>query len=103
MIRKTAIRISQNRSTISLGRSRRSAERFSAAAIVPPPSSRNAPVTWKTSSHWYVFTRGSVRVEAPTYNRFRGRDRASPAPAHGDDRGGQLHARSRGGSLTRRA
>src|SRR4051812_44841047 len=69
MIRTTAIRISPKRSTISLGRSRRSAERFSAAAIAPPPSSRNAPVTWKTSSHWYVFMAASLSRGAATYNR----------------------------------
>ena len=35
----------------ALRRDRPSADRFSAAAIAPPPSSRNAPVTWNTSSH----------------------------------------------------
>src|SRR3954454_18267073 len=69
MIATTAIRISPKSSAISLGRSRRSAERFSAAAIAPPPSSRNAPVTWRTSSQSYVFTAASLSGEAATYNR----------------------------------
>src|SRR6266516_6809777 len=68
MIAPTAMRSSPKRSRISVGRSRPSAARFSAAAITPQPRSRNAPVMWKTSSHWYVVTAQSLGT-GPAYNR----------------------------------
>src|SRR4249920_3336936 len=69
MIDATAILISPKSTTISLGRSRRSAARFSDAATTPPPSSRNAPVTCRNSSHSYVVKARRLRRRAATYNR----------------------------------
>src|SRR4051812_22798564 len=103
MIATTAIRISPNSNAISLGRSRRNAERFSAAAIAPPPSSGNAPVMWKTSSQSYVSMARKPKGRGGYLQSPSGRDRAASAPADEDDRGGQLDARLGGGALARRA
>src|SRR4249919_3272022 len=68
MIETTAIRIRPKRRATSLGRrSRRTAARLRVAATTPPPRTRNAPVTWNTSSHSYVSTAANSKGwDAPT-------------------------------------
>src|SRR5215208_1184131 len=55
-IATTAARIRPKSTTTSLGRSRRNAIKFNAAAIAPPPTRRKTPVMWRTISHSNVVT-----------------------------------------------
>src|SRR5215218_4321179 len=55
-IATTAARIRPKSTTTSLGRSRRNAIKFNAAAIATPPTSRKTPVMWRTISHSNVVT-----------------------------------------------
>src|SRR5581483_1247743 len=98
----TAGRVSRRISATCAGSCARSAAISRTPATTAPETKRKAPPRWKTRSHWYVDTAARRLASAPAYNRGGGRVRAPPEAPHGDDRGGQLDARPRGGARARR-